>query len=816
MGIAFESHLDAQGPQNRTERRPLAPLGSTRRLRNIWAGRARHSEMKAPLLRRWPLYVLVAMCVLTAIIALKNAVGWYGHPIGGMFVDAGGVVSNFGLPEWEGNRQGLRFPDVVLAVEGNALVAKRGAPRARVLDETIDRAYASGKRTVDVVVRSGTEVRKLKLRVRPLEPLAWWINAGALLIAGVLYAMAGLIAFWANPVSPLARTFGKLGVCSGLLIGLTFDLHTTRSLVPLFFVAFGLAPTSWFALALRLPDDTPILRRARWLENATDALGAMVAASFLFLYWSGRETRALQQIWTLVLGGSFLFFAMTFLARFALSSGVRRARLRALLVSVVPPHLVVGAILFPAAWGERLSHFVEAASYGTLSLFPLATAFAFIRYDLWGSGKLLSRILTRLAVGALVCVVAIGLGTGIATGLGAKFSDALVGAAFSGTVAAVLVVVALGALDRYLFVARAQYKPTVDELSAELVSITSPDEVARAVERTIRRFLPCDIIELSLAPSAARPDSGNGPRRVDLDAASHPGREMTLPVEFGGVELGKLRVGEKPGSALFTRDDLDLLHTIVNQGALALAHAYAYKELEERRREQASAWRGERAALVETVAAEMAHEIRYPINFFRSIFEGDTRTLDAEDVGIGREEVERLERLVSGLKRMASHRIERRSVGLVELCGRVEKLLRDALGERRLQLAVPEQAEIACDPDQMIQILVNLVSNGLQAAGDLGTVGVAWSQGAKEAELVVWDTGPGFEGDGSKLFAPWYTTKPGGTGLGLAITHRLVRAHGWNIAAQRRDNRTLFVIRVRAEDLVVSEGTGHKQSAKVA
>jgi len=64
--------------------------------------------------------------------------------------------------------------------------------------------------------------------------------------------------------------------------------------------------------------------------------------------------------------------------------------------------------------------------------------------------------------------------------------------------------------------------------------------------------------------------------------------QLSLIVEFGGVRLGRLRVGEKSGKALFTQDDLDLLQTIVNQGALALAHAYAYRELEARRREQAA------------------------------------------------------------------------------------------------------------------------------------------------------------------------------------------------------------------------------------
>jgi signal transduction histidine kinase len=99
-------------------------------------------------------------------------------------------------------------------------------------------------------------------------------------------------------------------------------------------------------------------------------------------------------------------------------------------------------------------------------------------------------------------------------------------------------------------------------------------------------------------------------------------------------------------------------------------------------------------------------------------------------------------------------------------------------------------------------VLVNLLANALEATNGKGRVGVAWRLTHRGGELSVWDTGPGFSGDPSRLFAPWYTTKPRGTGLGLAIVHRLVRAHGWNIEASRRDSRTTFVVAVPASDVV--------------
>jgi signal transduction histidine kinase len=161
---------------------------------------------------------------------------------------------------------------------------------------------------------------------------------------------------------------------------------------------------------------------------------------------------------------------------------------------------------------------------------------------------------------------------------------------------------------------------------------------------------------------------------------------------------------------------------------------------------------------------------------------------------------------------MAAHRLERTAIPISYLRGRADALLSDALAERKLEFDVAPAVVVRCDIDKVIQVLVNLVSNALEAAGADGRVGVTWHDLDSGGELVVWDDGPGFLGDPARLFAPWFTTKQRGTGLGLAIAHRLVRAHGWNITAQRREARTVFVIAVRREDVVHTSDT-HSLSA---
>lgn len=420
-----------------------------------------------------------------------------------------------------------------------------------------------------------------------------------------------------------------------------------------------------------------------------------------------------------------------------------------------------------------------------------------------GAGR--SRVLARAFVSVVMCLLAMGVGSALALRMGTSVAHALVISGVSVALGVSLVMWALRTVDRVLFPARAEYKPTIEQLSAELLSINSPDEVARAMERTVVRWLPCDEIELSLSD----PEEDGGEVRsgqFQKRSGKRVRAEIEIPVTFEGRRLATLFAGKKRGEVPFTSDDLDLMRTIANQGALALAHAFAYQALEEQRRLQAAAWIGERDALVETVAAEIAHDIRQPLNFFRVVFDqaGRGHALDPEDVELARDEVDRLERLVAGLKRVATRQMDRKLVKVHALCDRVELLLRDTLPNRVIDRNIDEDAVILCDMDKLTRVLVNLVVNALQAAGSSGRVGIVFRRTQQGQELSVWDDGPGFD-EPARLFAPWYTTKPRGTGLGLAIAHRLVRAHGWNIGAARRDGRTVFAITIVSRDAVDTE-----------
>jgi nitrogen fixation/metabolism regulation signal transduction histidine kinase len=91
---------------------------------------------------------------------------------------------------------------------------------------------------------------------------------------------------------------------------------------------------------------------------------------------------------------------------------------------------------------------------------------------------------------------------------------------------------------------------------------------------------------------------------------------------------------------------------------------------------------------------------------------------------------------------------------------------------------------VMADPDQLQQLLINLIRNAVEAARSLSEnpprVLVTWSKTATQAVLQIVDSGPGLLNP-SNLFVPFYTTKPEGSGIGLVLAQQIASAHKGSI-----------------------------------
>ncbi|HVB07649.1 MAG TPA: ATP-binding protein [Candidatus Acidoferrales bacterium] len=100
----------------------------------------------------------------------------------------------------------------------------------------------------------------------------------------------------------------------------------------------------------------------------------------------------------------------------------------------------------------------------------------------------------------------------------------------------------------------------------------------------------------------------------------------------------------------------------------------------------------------------------------------------------------------------------------------------------QIPVAVGPELSVQADPDQLDQVLINLIKNAIDAATETsGGVQVGWE--TKDSFLEVWvrDEGPGILST-ANLFVPFFTTKPGGSGIGLVLSRQIAEAHGGSLS----------------------------------
>lgn len=121
---------------------------------------------------------------------------------------------------------------------------------------------------------------------------------------------------------------------------------------------------------------------------------------------------------------------------------------------------------------------------------------------------------------------------------------------------------------------------------------------------------------------------------------------------------------------------------------------------------------------------------------------------------------------------------------------------RAASMETRTSVAVEgKDLTFSVDPDQLEQLIINLVKNAVDAAGMEGEVAVRWVAHGGMLRLEVLDSGPGLSGT-DNLFVPFFTTKPGGTGIGLVLCRQIAEAHDGTLTLENRNEGTGCVARL--------------------
>jgi signal transduction histidine kinase/DNA-binding response OmpR family regulator len=283
------------------------------------------------------------------------------------------------------------------------------------------------------------------------------------------------------------------------------------------------------------------------------------------------------------------------------------------------------------------------------------------------------------------------------------------------------------------------------------------------------------------------------PLRVDDDELSLRNL-LAVPLIVKSRVQGVIVVINR-SEGLFTSDDLELLQFLAGAVAVAAENARLYGELadfaRELERSQAQLIRAEKLAATGRLAASLAHEINNPLQAINNCLHLVVNRPLSDDkkkyyLGLAQTEVERLITLVQ--RTLEFYRPSQGRTIETDVNRLIENVL--ALSQKRLEhgrvrVHTQLQAELApitAVPDQLTQVLLNLIINAVEAMSNGGTLTIVSAARDNWLALEVQDTGPGLTPDeAARIFEPFYTTKADGTGLGLAVSYGIIQQHGGRI-----------------------------------
>jgi PAS domain S-box len=237
-----------------------------------------------------------------------------------------------------------------------------------------------------------------------------------------------------------------------------------------------------------------------------------------------------------------------------------------------------------------------------------------------------------------------------------------------------------------------------------------------------------------------------------------------------------------------------------------VGHVMILRDITKSRRTAQQTIESERLNALTLLAAGVAHEIGNPLNSLHihlQLMERKAQELDhnakselQQSIDVARSEVRRLDSIVTQFLRAirpSRPRLQPENVNtIVEEAVRFftpEIQDRDMVVEQELRADLPL---LQLDREQMKQAFYNVIKNSLEAMRRHGTLRIRTDLDDTHVMISFVDTGGGMSAENlSRVFEPYFTTKPSGTGLGLLIVRRIVREHGGELSIESGQGKGL-------------------------
>jgi signal transduction histidine kinase len=242
-----------------------------------------------------------------------------------------------------------------------------------------------------------------------------------------------------------------------------------------------------------------------------------------------------------------------------------------------------------------------------------------------------------------------------------------------------------------------------------------------------------------------------------------------------------------------------------------VGHVMILRDITESRRTAQQTIESERLNALRLLAAGVAHEIGNPLNSLhihlqlmersvQKLQDGEKAELE-QSIDVARCEVNRLDSIVTQfLKAIRPSRPQLRPENVNTIVEEAVRFFAPELQDREIAVEQELRSDLPLlqlDRDQMKQAFYNVIKNSVEAMHRHGTLRIRTDLADTHVIVRFVDTGGGMSAENlSRVFEPYFTTKPTGSGLGLLIVRRIVREHGGELSIESQGEGLTLTIRL--------------------
>jgi len=223
------------------------------------------------------------------------------------------------------------------------------------------------------------------------------------------------------------------------------------------------------------------------------------------------------------------------------------------------------------------------------------------------------------------------------------------------------------------------------------------------------------------------------------------------------------------------------------------------RDITQRKRSEEMVIRSEKLSLIGELAAGIAHDIRNPLTSLKG-FVQLLKAKNTEYIDVMMEELEHINYVVNEFMTLAkphlNHFIECNIQSLVQSVVHFMKPQAYLYNVQILTEMDQDLPAIQCIPDQIKQVLINLLKNAIESMTQGGAIHVTIRNEQNQSIIAsIQDQGAGISEELlSQIGAPFVTTKTNGTGLGLMVCRRIIECHGGKLSFQSKLNQGTTVV----------------------